>query len=70
MVLMAFSQTELDALKSAYASGTLEVVYDGKRIRYDDGDALLKRIRVIEAEIAQATSAPRTMAVYTTFRRD
>lgn len=66
---MSYTQGELDALRRAYASGTLEVRYDGKSVRYDDGDALLRRIRVIEADMASASGAPRHMAVFTTFNR-
>lgn len=68
---MAFTSTELDALKRAYASGVLEVEYDGRKTRYDSGAALLARIRVIEAEIAAtATGRARPMAGYASFRRD
>lgn len=66
---MAFSSQELDALKAAYATGVVEVEYDGKRTKYDSGAAILRRIRVIEAEIAAATSAPRNMSTYATFNR-
>ncbi|MCV2870643.1 hypothetical protein OEW28_18680 [Defluviimonas sp. WL0002] len=68
---MSFSQTELDALRSAYASGVTEVRYDGKVTRYDDGAALLARIRVIEGEIARAASGSASKSVsLAAFRRD
>lgn len=68
---MAFTSTELDALKRAYATGVLEVEYDGKKTRYDSGAALLSRIRVIEAEIAAtASGGSRPVAGYASFRRD
>lgn len=66
---MSYTESELSALRRAYASGTLEVRYDGKSVRYDTGAELLRRIRVIEAEMARATGASRTMAVFTTFSR-
>ena len=44
---MPWTQTELDALKRAYASGTLRVSYDGKTVEYGSADDLLKRIRTI-----------------------
>lgn len=66
---MAYTNTELDALKAAYASGVVEVEYDGKRTRYDNGAAILARIRVIEAEIAAASGAPKTLSTFTTFNR-
>lgn len=68
---MAFTSTELDALKRAYATGVVEVEYDGKKTRYDSGAAILARIRVIEAEIsAAATGQARPVAGYASFRRD
>ena len=65
-----FTQGELDALKAAYARGVLKVSYDGKETVYPNGADMLARIRVIEGELARAAQAPRTMAVFTTFRRD
>lgn len=68
---MAFTSTELAALKQAYAAGVLEFEYDGKRTKYDSGAALLARIRVIEGEIAAtATGGARPVAGYASFRRD
>lgn len=68
---MSYSQVELDALRKAYASGVLEVRYDGKFTRYDSGPELLDRIRVIEADIARTTSGqPVHVAGYAAYRRD
>ena len=68
---MAFTSTELDALKRAYATGVVEVEYDGTKTRYDSGAAILARIRVIEGEIAAAASGrARPVAGYASFRRD
>lgn len=66
---MAYTETELAALKKAYASGVLEVRYDGITTRYDDGPALLARIRVIEAEMNAASGRRRTMVGFATFNR-
>ena len=66
---MSFTESELSALKRAYAAGTVEVRYDGQMVRYDDGEALLRRIRVIEAEMASAAAAPRNMSTFATFNR-
>ena len=49
---MTWTQSELDALKSAYASGTLRVSYDGKSVEYGSEADLIRRIRTIEREIA------------------
>lgn len=48
---MVWSQSELDALRSAFAAGTLRVTYDGRTVEYGDADDLLKRIRIIEREM-------------------
>ena len=48
---MSWTQTELDALKKAYASGTLRVRFDDKSVEYGSEADLLRRIRVIEREI-------------------
>lgn len=66
---MAFTQTELDALKRAYAAGTLSISYDGKTVTYGNAADLLSRIRVIEAEIAATGGAARPVARFATFNR-
>ena len=49
---MAWTQLELDALRRAYASGTLRVTYDGKTVEYGSAADLLSRIRTVEAGVA------------------
>ncbi len=66
---MAYSQTELDALKAAYAQGILRITYEGKTVEYGSADDLLRRIRVIEGEIAAGTGAARPVAGFASFRR-
>lgn len=66
---MAFTQTELDALKSAYARGVTRVTYDGKTTEYDSGEALLARIKFIQAEIAATAGRPRRNSAYVKFTR-
>lgn len=66
---MAYTEAELAALKRCYASGTLEVSYEGKTIKYDSAKGLLERIRVIEAEMAAAAGRPRAMGRRTSFSR-
>lgn len=48
---MSFSQSELDALRSAYATGTLRVTYDGRTVEYGNAEDLERRIRFIEGEM-------------------
>lgn len=54
---MSWSETELDALRRAYASGTLRVSYDGKTLEYGSADDLLKRIHMIEGEMVAKIGA-------------
>ncbi|GHF71116.1 phage head-tail joining protein [Seohaeicola zhoushanensis] len=67
---MAWTQIELDALKSAYAAGTVVVQYDGKRIEYGSEADLLRRIRTIEAEISSQGGKAKPRVGYATFSRD
>jgi len=47
-----WTESELSALRRAYASGTTRVSYDGKSVDYGSADDLLVRIRTIERAIA------------------
>lgn len=49
-----WTETELAALKRAYASGTLRVSYDGKSVEYGSAADLLGRIRTIERAMTGA----------------
>ena len=52
-----WTETELSALRRAYASGTTRVSYDGKSVDYGSAEDLLARIRTIErAMIARRAS--------------
>ncbi len=53
---MTWTQSELDALRRAYAAGTLRVCYDGPTVDYGSAHDLLSRIRTIERAIT--TSRP------------
>ena len=68
---MAWTQADLDALKEAYATGTLLVrMPDGREVRYPSGDDLLRRIRIIEADlVAAAAGQPAPVGRFATFRR-
>ncbi len=46
-----WTETELSALRRAYASGTTRVSYDGKSVDYGSAEDLLARIRTIERAI-------------------
>ena len=66
---MTWSQGELDALRKAYASGTLRVSYDGRSVEYGSAADLLQRIRTIEAEMAAAEGRPNPKRSLATFRK-
>ncbi len=66
---MNWTQAELDALKRAYASGTLRVSYDGKTVEYAAEADLIRRIRTIEAEMATAAGAARPSRSLARFRK-
>ncbi|WP_457650869.1 phage head-tail joining protein [Profundibacter sp.] len=66
---MAYSQAELDALKSAYAQGILRITYEGKTVEYGSADDLLGRIRVIEGEMATTSGQAKPVAGFASFRR-
>ncbi len=66
---MAWTQTELDALRRAYASGTLRVSYDGKSLEYGSASDLLGRIRTIEGEMEASAGRPKPVAGFASFRR-
>ena len=50
-----WTETELSALRRAYASGTTRVSYDGKSVDYGSAEDLLARIRTIERAITGTT---------------
>jgi hypothetical protein len=69
MVPMTWTQAELDALKTAYASGTTRVTYEGKTVEYDSEAALLRRIQIIEGAINAAAGTARPVAGFASFGR-
>lgn len=56
---MAFTQTQLDALDEAIASGTLEVSYDHKKVQYRSLAEMMQIRRMMADEIARA-GAPKS----------
>ena len=66
---MTWSQAELDALRNAYASGTLRVSYDGRSVEYGSEADLLRRIRTIEIEMATAEGRPKPRRSLVPFRK-
>lgn len=66
---MAWTQAELEALRRAYASGTLRVTYDGKTVEYGAEDDLIRRVRTIESEMAAAAGTPKPRRSLATFSK-
>ena len=68
LTMTDWTETELSALRRAYASGTTKVSYDGKSVDYGSAEDLLTRIRTIERAIAD-TSQPLPVAGLAGFAR-
>lgn len=51
---MALSQSFLDALVAAYATGQTSVSYDGRSVNFASGDDLRTRIREVAAGLGVA----------------
>ena len=66
---MAWTQAELDALKAAYAQGTLRVSYEGRSVEYGSEDDLLRRIRTIERDMAAEAGTPRPTHSHASLRK-
>ena len=48
---MAFTLTQLQALEAAIGSGTLEVEYDGKRVKYHSMGDLVKAYNLVKSQL-------------------
>ena len=53
---MAYTQEELDNLKSIIASGVKEVVYNGRKLTYQDVNDLIKASNAISSEVESAAA--------------
>ncbi len=65
---MAFTQSQLEALEAALASGTLRVSYEGRSVEYRSVDELKKAIAEVKASLAAAdptTPRSRVIRLYT-----
>lgn len=66
---MSFTQTQLDALDAAIASGTLEVRYDGKEIKYRTLAELRQARQIVASALAEAAGTKRPGYVNPAFSR-
>ena len=67
---MSFTQAELDALKEAYAAGALRITHEGKMVEFGSESDLLRRIRMIENDLATAAGKPRSTRTRLRFSRE
>lgn len=61
---MAFTQTDIDRLKAAMASGVLTVEIEGKRITYRSMAELERALARAEAEVAAASNSSVTVSAF------
>jgi hypothetical protein len=66
---MTWTQPELDALKKAFAAGTLRVSFEGRSVEYGSAADLLSRIRIIEAEMAAQSGSVAPKRSLASFRK-
>jgi hypothetical protein len=71
---MAYTQADLDRLDRAIASGVLTVEVAGRRMTYQDVDALLKARSHVASQLAGVGAQPRSGATkrftFTSLRGD
>lgn len=68
---MAFTQTDLDNVRAAIATGEKSVMVNGRRVEYRDMSELLQAEARIQAALAATPNAPRGGArrfIFTTYR--
>jgi hypothetical protein len=69
---MAFTQTDLDTIRAAIASGIMKVRYaDGREIAYQSAEAMLKaEQRIMDALATGAGGGPRSRRRTPAWRND
>lgn len=67
---MSFTQSQLDALKTAYAQGIRRVTYDGKTIEYASLPEMNEAIIRISRALAAASGKKRPIAGFASFNRN
>ena len=56
--MTAYTETQLQALKRALATGERRVSFDGKSVEYRTVDELQAAIRAVETELARSAGKP------------
>lgn len=59
---MAYTQTELDALRAAIAEGVLKVEYGDKKVEYRSLNEMIRIKKMMEAELEGLPAEKRTYA--------
>lgn len=67
---MALSQTDLDNLKKALASGRLTVEIDGRRVTYRSVAELKDAIAFVEADLAKTAGTAASSQSFASFDRE
>ena len=63
---MSYTQSQLDALKKALATGERRVSFGDKTVEYRSVEELQAAIRTVEAEIARGSGTPKCQIRVTT----
>jgi biopolymer transport protein ExbD len=53
---MAWTQTDVDAIKAAIAKAERRVTYGDKTVEYRDMSEMMRALKMIEAEVASLTT--------------
>jgi len=56
---MAYTQADVDALKSAIKGGQIEVQYGDKRVRYRSLDEMVRLLKLMQADVAATAGKTR-----------
>lgn len=67
---MALTQTDVDNLESALASGELTVEYDGRRVTFRSVAELVQALAYAKQEVAAASAAGNVTQSFAGFTRD
>jgi hypothetical protein len=62
---MAFTQTQLDALEAALATGQLEVEFEGSRLKYRSTAEMLRLRDVIRKQLGLVGTGQRMYGTFT-----
>jgi hypothetical protein len=62
---MAYSQTQLEALEAALASGMLRVSFEGRSVEYRSVEELKKAIAEVKSALAADPARPRSRVIRT-----